>query len=284
MARNHQGPFERALRTLVLSLLAAGMSVLAHGPAAAQSAQPVPAPYSRDCQVGSTEVVEESPLPHVAAALQNRKQLKILAIGASAPMLSRRAYGAGETVRHLLKQAVQGLDVVMINRGVSGELSVQAAARIKNEVALTEPDLVLWQVGTNDALAYVPLDEFETTIVDTLGWLKEHKVDVVLVGLQYVDQMALDDHYKAVRDLLRKLAAKENVMIVRRYEAQQFLARAESAGGGLVPDEFQRTEAGYVCLSQYMARAITLGIFGHKLKAMMPAPSTAAPQPAGPQR
>jgi acyl-CoA thioesterase-1 len=277
MARNHQGPFERPLCTLILSLLAVGMLVLAHGRAEAQSAPstslPVPAPYSRDCQVGSTVVVEESPLPHVAAALQSRKQLKILAIGAS-PVLSRRVHGTGETVRQLLRKSVQGLDVVMINRGVSGELSAQAAQRIKNEVALTEPDLVLWQVGTNDALAYVPLDEFETTIVDTLAWLKEHKVDVVLVGLQYVDQMALDDNYRAVRDLLRKLAAKQNIMIVRRYEAQQFLARAESGGGGLVPDEFQRTEAGYVCLSQYMARAITLGIFGHKL---MPAPAAAGP-------
>jgi len=283
MARKHQGPFDRTLCTLILSLLAAGMLALAHGRAAAQSAPPVAAPYSRDCQVGSTVVVEESPLPHVATALQSRKQLKILAIGAS-PVLSRRVHGAGETVRQLLLKSVQGLDVVMINRGVSGELSAQAAARIKNEVALTEPDLVLWQVGTNDALAYVPLDEFETTLVDTLGWLKEHKIDVVLVGLQYVDQMAQDDHYKAVRDLLRKLAAKENVMIVRRYEAQQFLARAESGGGGLIPDEFQRTEAGYVCLAQYMARAITLGIFGHKLKSMMPAPSAAAPPLAEPQR
>jgi len=227
-------------------------------------------------------VVEESPLPHVAAALQSRKQIKILAIGAT-PVLSRRVHGSGVTIRQLLLKSVEGLDVVMINRGVSGELSAQAAQRLKNEVALTEPDLVLWQVGTNDALAYVPLDEFETTVVDTLSWLKEHKVDVVLVGLQYVDQMALDDNYRAVRDLLRKLAAKENVMIVRRYEAQQFLARAESGGGGLVPDEFQRTEAGYVCLAQYMARAITLGIFGHKLKSMIPAPSVAAPAAAGPK-
>jgi lysophospholipase L1-like esterase len=275
MARKHQSPFERTLGALVLSLLTVSAVVAASGRAAAQAA---PAPYSRDCQIGSTAIVEESPLPHVAAALQSRKQIKILAIGAS-PIMSRRVNsGQGEAMRHLLKQAVQGLDVVMINRGVSGELSAQAAVRIKNEVALTEPDLVLWQVGTNDALSYVPLDEFANTVEDTLNWLKEHKVDVVLVGLQYVGQMALDDHYKATRDLLRKIAAKENVMIVRRYEAQQFLERAESGGGGLVPDEFERTEAGYICLAQYMARAITLGIFGHKLKAMAPASPPAEPQ------
>src|SRR6185437_16766030 len=109
----------------------------------------------------------------------------------------------GETMRHLLKQAVQGLDVVMINRGVSGELSAQAAPRIKNEVALHDPDLVLWQVGTNDALAYVPLNELESTIVDTVRWLREHHVDIVLAGLQYVDPASQDDNYKAVRELLR---------------------------------------------------------------------------------
>jgi lysophospholipase L1-like esterase len=265
--------------------VAAGALVAAHVGAAAEpppapAPAPVPAPFSNDCQVGGTTIVEESPLPHVTAALQSRKQIKILAIGAS-PIMSRRVNsGHGETIRQLLKQAIHGLDVVMINRGVSGELSAQAAVRIKNEVALTEPDLVLWQVGTNDALAYVPLDEFETTVEDTLGWLKEHKVDVVLVGLQYVDQMALDDNYKAVRDLLRKIAAKENVMIVRRYEAQQFLARAESGGGGLVPDEFQRTEAGYVCLAQYMARAITVGIFGQRRRSIMTTPPASAPQPS----
>ena len=55
-------------------------------------------------------------------------------------------------------------------------------------------------------------------------------------------------------------------MIVRRYEAQRLIAQAEGSGGGLVPDEFERNEAGYACLAQYIARAITLGIFGKRLQ------------------
>ena len=66
-------------------------------------------------------------------------------------------------------------------------------------------------------------------------------------------------------------------MIVRRYEAQRLLAQAEGSGGGLVPDEFQRSEAGYSCLAQYMARAITLGIFGQRLRVIPINPP--APQP-----
>ena len=278
MARRQQSKFGRTALVLVLSLLAGATSALAQDKAPAAQATPsasnspiMPAPFSQDCQIGNTAIVEESPLPHVAAALQTRKQIRILAIG-SASLGPRRSGPAGYTdlIRQILQKAIKGLDVVMINRGVSGELSAQAAVRIRNEVALNEPDLVVWQVGTNDALAYVPIEEFEATVLDTLNWLKLHKIDVVLAGLQYVDRMAQDEHYTKVRESLRKIAAKENVMIVRRYEAQRLLAQAESSGGGLAPDEFQRSDAGYACQSQYIARAITLGIFGQRLR-MLPA-------------
>jgi acyl-CoA thioesterase I len=224
--------------------------------------------FSHDCQPGSTAVVAESPLPNVAAALQQMNPIKILVVGA-AP--GKRVAGGGYTalIEQLVERAIGGANAVMINRSVSGELAADAANRIKTEVALTEPTLVLWQVGTKDALAYVPVNELETTVRDTIRWLREHKVDVVLAGLQYVDQMARDDHYRAVRDMLRRLAAEENVMIIRRYEAMQFIAQA-SKGGPNVFDEIDRTDAGYSCLAQYVARAIALGAFGKGLHPLPP--------------
>lgn len=227
--------------------------------APAPQASPVPAPYSSECQGGSTEIVTESPLPHVAAALQKRKTVRILAIGASA---GRRQGGYTGQIERLLKQAVKGINVVIINRGVSGELAADAAHRIRNEVALTNADLVIWQVGTNDALTFVPLDDFAYTVKTTVKWLKEHDVDVVLAGLQFVARVSQDDHYYRVREILRELAAKENIMLIRRYEATQFIAAMQEADGGFVPDEFERTEAGYSCLAQYLASSITLGAFG----------------------
>jgi acyl-CoA thioesterase I len=220
---------------------------------------PVPAPYSAECQGGTTDIVTETPLPNVAAALQKRRTVRILAIGNAA---GGRQGGYTKQIERILKQVVKGADVVIINRGVSGELAANAALRIKNEVAMTSPDLVIWQVGTDDALAFVPLDELAETVQSTVRWLKEHQVDVVLAGLQYVDRVSQDDNYYRVREVLREIAAKEHVMIIRRYEAMQFIAAAQEAGGGFGPDEFERTEAGYNCLAQYLASAITLGAFG----------------------
>lgn len=223
------------------------------------TAAPVPMPYSQECQGGSTEIVVESPLPNVTAALQKSQTVRILAIGNSS---GRRQGGYTRQIERILKQVVKGADVVIINRGVSGELAANAALRIKNEVAMNSPDLVIWQVGTDDALAFVPLDEFAETVQSTIRWLKEHNVDVVLAGLQYVDRVAQDENYYHVRELLREIAMKEHVMIIRRYEAMQFIAATQAAGGGFGQDEFDRTEAGYNCLAQYLASAITLGAFG----------------------
>ena len=105
-----------------------------------------------------------------------------------------------EAIEAMLEGVLKGIDVVIINRGVSGELAAGAALRMRNEVALDEPDLVLWQVGTNDALAYVPVDEFTATVKEQIDWLKAHKVDLVLVGLQFAPQMRRDAHYVALRD------------------------------------------------------------------------------------
>jgi acyl-CoA thioesterase I len=125
-------------------------------------------------------------------------------------------------------------------------------------------------VGTNDALAHIPLEQFKQTVVDTIRWLKEHRVDVVLAGLQYVDQMAQDAQYRAVRDLMRNIAAKENVIIVRRYEAMRLISWGAKLGGDLADDEFDRVAASDRCLAQYFARAITVGVFGKGLRAPSP--------------
>jgi lysophospholipase L1-like esterase len=277
MARKYQAAVAGAAAVgLLLSAWLAGAPAFSQEQPA--SAAPImPAPFSRDCQVASDAVISQSPLPNVTAALQKRKAIKILAIGASAMSWRGRRGSYTAQIEAILEHAVKGIDVVIVNRGVSGELAADAARRIRTEVALKEPDLVLWQVGTNDALAYVPIDELRDTIVETIRWLKDHKVDVVLVGLQFVHPQAQDDNYRTVRELIRSIAAQENVVVVRRGEAMRLLSQAEGSGGGLFPEEFAKTEEGYACLAEYVARAITLGAFGRGLRPLPPRPAPAQP-------
>ena len=66
--------------------------------------------------------------------------------------------GTPPLLERILEHTIKGLDVEIINRGFSGELAEAAGERLKIEVALNHPDIVLWQVGTNDAFAQVPVE------------------------------------------------------------------------------------------------------------------------------
>jgi acyl-CoA thioesterase-1 len=236
---------------------------LAH-PARGQEPAASPA-LSRECPKEGEGASSETLLPNVVSALANRKTLKILTIGGSAAA-GRRSTRGGYTklIEHFLEQAVKGLDVVMVNRGISGELAANAATRIRNEVAFYKPDLVLWQVGANDALAYVDVSDVRLAVVDTIRWLRDHKVDVILVGLQNVRRMQRNEHYAAVRDELRKIGATERVIVIRRGEALQIIGQVSSTIQA--SDEFEQNEYGYICLAEYVARAITLNVFGKDVR------------------
>jgi lysophospholipase L1-like esterase len=248
-------------------LLGAALAGALTAPALAQQpASPDVVLVSQACRRGVSSVNDDVTLPGVAAALAGRRTVRILAIGAAPGRIGPHGGTYTALIERMLRGALKVAAIEIVNRGVSGELAADAAARMKNEVALEEPDLVLWQVGTNDALAYVPADAFAATIRDQVHWLKAHKIDVVLVGLQFAPQMLRDAHYVEIRETLRRVAAEEKVIVVRFSEAMQILETADGASAMGPAEAFERNEAGYNCLAQYVARAITLGVFGKGLR------------------
>jgi lysophospholipase L1-like esterase len=246
-----------------------GALLLAAATAGVGIAQPTPElpPVAKECgEVGSSE----TPLPNSAVALQERKKIKILAIGSSATdVLGSGREGGPPLLEQILERTIRGLDVEIIDRGFSGELADATATRLKIEVALNHPDIVLWQVGTNDAFAQVPVEEFAASVRDTVRWLKENKIDVILVGLHYMKQLATDPHYQAIRDSLQQIAVEENVLRIRRSEAIEILARLRESGRP-EPSDFGLNEAGYNCMAQYVARAIAVGLFAKPPKWPLP--------------
>ena len=217
---------------------------------------------SKECQTPGVEISGNIPLPNVQRALRDRKVIRILTIGgSSATLLAQSRDEHRYIIEDMLEKTIQGVDVQIIDRGISGELARDAAQRIRTEVALAEPDLILWQLGASDAFAHVPIDEFEASVGSTLDWLKEHNVDVVLVGLQYLRLLRKDVQYQAMREAINRIATQHGVLRVSRYEAMQILEQARGSVGKPTPNEFAATEAGYACLSEYVVKALISGIF-----------------------
>ncbi|WP_020177248.1 SGNH/GDSL hydrolase family protein [Methyloferula stellata] len=242
-------------------------------PAPEATATPEAPPLSPPCDVPATDIASPVPLPNVAEALKSGNVVKILAIGSSSTLgvgasSGIQSYPAQLTL--ILEAALKGVDVEILNRGVAGETAAITAERIRSEVAQSKPDLVLWQLGTNDALARVPLDEFEQTVKSTVEWLKDNKIDVVLVGLQYTSRFAKDKNYFAVRDLLFKIAAEENILYIRRYDAMQFIAKTRANLPMMSRDNFHLNDLGYHCMAEHVAHAVIVSLFLKRLRPKVP--------------
>jgi hypothetical protein len=66
-------------------------------------------------------------------------------------------------------------------------------------------------------------------------WLKEHNVDVILVGLHYMKSLVKDPHYQAMRASLQHIANAENVPRIGRYEAMEVIARTCARTAAAIP-------------------------------------------------
>ncbi|WGJ14196.1 GDSL-type esterase/lipase family protein [Methylocapsa sp. D3K7] len=235
------------------------------------NAPPVAPPMSPPCDVPAIDIAAPSTLPNVTLAMQKGEKVRILAIGSSSTLgsgASSKSRSYPSQLEAILEHALKGVDVVIVNRGVAGEVAETTAERIKSEVALRKPDLVLWQLGTNDALARIAPRDFEQTVRSTLHWLKENKIDVVLVGVQYTSRLARDPNYIAIRDSLQKIANEENILYVRRYDAMRFIAQTRANLQLMAGDNFHLNDLGYQCMAEHVAHAVIVSLF---VKRMRPA-------------
>ncbi len=224
---------------------------------------------SAQCEAPSGDIATTAPLPNVARALAAHKTVEILAVGAAA--MNRVGIGTGVKsypvqLEDLLKGALHGADVDVINRGTGGEVAQTSADRIRSEAGPTKPDLVLWQLGTNDALARVPPDQFAYTVRSTVDWLRDNGIDVVLVGLQYTPRFARDESYFDIRRTLEQIAKDENILYVKRYEAMRFIAQTRSHVHLMTSDDYHLSDIGTQCQAEHVAHALVANLFVRRFR------------------
>ncbi|WP_375462429.1 SGNH/GDSL hydrolase family protein [uncultured Methylobacterium sp.] len=242
---------------------------------------------SPECRVPGSQLYTLAKLRAVKAALSEKRPVRVLAIGGTA------APGASATYPVKLETAIESalpdVDVLMEYRGLQGEIASGAAERLRSMVADLEPDLVVWQVGTHDALARVDLDAFAGALGETVTWIKSHAIDVVLVDPLYTASLADDAYYTSIVRAVRTVAAREKVPLVLRYDAMRYLAGHSDKGEShMLGQQFRLNDLGLRCMAEHVARAITLSLLQPDVTgtAGPPVPPASPPgqaaSPAGP--
>jgi acyl-CoA thioesterase-1 len=159
-----------------------------------------------------------------------------------------------------LESAVKGTDFEIVGHGLSGETAQGAADRMKREVEDVKPDLVIWQVGTNDALNHVDIEGFKRCLSGTLAWLKAQQIDVILVNPQYGERLVQDAHYQGVVAAIADIAKESRVLLVDRFDNMRKLQRKNGDSFYLSADNLHMNDEGYRCLAQQIAEAIAGGL------------------------
>lgn len=201
------------------------------------------------------------PLPHFAALVAAKRDIRIVAIGSSSTQghgasLPAKAYPA--RLEAILRERLPGIAVTVLNRGVGGEEAPQMLARFEAQVLAEKPDLVIWQVGSNGALRGRLPGALDAVVAEGLTRLHAAGIDVVLMNAQYAPAML------AVRQLDEYLARVENqakahrAALIDRFDVMRhwITGGAMKLDDPITPDGLHLNDLGYDCLARVLADAL----------------------------
>ena len=227
-------------------------------PARAESPAPAPA---MSC-AAPTEITRlDHGLARTARRLAGGQPLTIVAIGSSSTA------GAGATspdksypsrLEVELKARFPKQSIKVLNRGVNGEDAREMLARFDQSVIAENPDLVLWQVGTNSLLLDRPLLPAGERIREGLSRLKAAGADVVLIDPQYAPKVLAKVDISRLMELYSIVAKQGNVGVFHRFAVMRHWREVTNIPFNvfLSEDELHMNDWSYGCVAKLLAGAV----------------------------
>jgi acyl-CoA thioesterase I len=199
-------------------------------------------------------------LPITRAALAHDKAITIVALGSS----STEGSGASAPdhtyparLAALLHATWPDVPVSVLNKGVGGQTVDAVLTRLDADVVAVKPDLVIWQVGTNEAMRGMDPGQFETLLDAGLRRLTTIGSDVVLMDYQLAPRMPPEAIRSVYRDIIVKEAKAHGVSLFSRAELMQLWQAAEPTANDMIgPDGLHHSDRGYACLAASLDSAI----------------------------
>lgn len=240
--------------------LALAVAVLATAPAAV--ARTVPSAPTA-CPLTADHVVANGGLEHSRAAVASGG-LTVLAMGSSSIEgvgASRRELGFVPRLEAGLERRLPGVQVTVINKGIGGETAKETADRLAREIEAGDPDLVIWQLGTNDVLRDRSMDAIFADFRRGEGILDRAGVDVLLIDPQRLPEGTTNPSFRGRNPALGEMArlidlegGRVGYAVLRRFTAMADWGGLER--GGVGPDDLHLNDEGYACWAEVTAEGL----------------------------
>lgn len=243
----------RASPAMLILALSTVVSTGAERPGAAGKAP--------QCAVSAAALSAGHWFARTAARLEQGKPVTIVAIGSSSTFgvgASSSAASYPARLEALLKERFPNVTLKVFNRGVNGEDAPEMLTRFDKDVIAANPDLVLWQVGTN-AVLHNPIVTGQASLIRLgIERLKSSGADVVLIDPQYAPAVIAKPQAQRMVDLIRAEASEEGAGVLRRFALMRswYEARHMAFGAFVAPDGLHMNDWGYDCIARQLAGAI----------------------------
>jgi acyl-CoA thioesterase-1 len=180
------------------------------------------APGRPDC-AAPQEIIEDDPLlPLLSQSLRDKRPVTIVVIGGATTAGIASGNPERDSYPRRLEEALRrrhpGGAITVLNKGVSRETTQEMVDRFPRDVYPAQPALVIWETGTFDAARNVDVDVFATALQTGLADLHEHKVDIMLVNMQYSRSTASVINFEPYLAAMQHRADVEDVYLFRRFE------------------------------------------------------------------
>jgi len=209
----------------------------------------------------SASPVTQAKLGVVGRKLQKLMPIRILAIGSSSTegigaSSAGRAYPARLEAALRTRWPREPLSVV--NAGVSGEKVAATVDRLEHQLATQRYDLVIWQLGTNDAVGGDDPEAFRPLVERGVAAARTAGVDLVMLDPQYFPGISDPARYERFVEVIRRVGEASHVPVFRRYAMmKRWNAQGEAdLLAALSPDHFHMNDQGYACLAEGLTTEI----------------------------
>jgi acyl-CoA thioesterase-1 len=165
-----------------------------------------------------------------------------------------------EVMRRELARLRPTARIEIINSGRVGETVTGSIARFGRDVLALKPDLVIWQLGTNDVAWGGRAEGLKEQVTEGVRALKAGGADVILMDLQYAPVVLASSHHGVMQAIIAEVARQERVGLFSRFALMRRSIEAGLPAGALVSwDGLHNSTAGYDCVGRALARAVHAG-------------------------
>lgn len=203
-------------------------------------------------------------LPRVAKRIASGDPVRIVAFGSSTTVgfgVSSPAYTYPQRLADQLRRKFPTSDITIINRGMGGQDTPEMMKRFNSAVLESDPDLVIWQLGTNTVIKGTESDVATTRalVEDGIAQLQTRGIDVVLIDPQYVPAVAAkEENASEMVKLLASVAKLRHVSVFPRFEIMKEWHENDKLpfDSFVIADGLHMNDWGYACFAQLLGDTI----------------------------